>query len=156
MLADDGVGDDQLAVSNHKASERIQDDDEPFHHGRHRLGQSVQRPGVMYKTDCRILNKNIINNSSSSREYQHRAASVIGISKPIIAKSVLFIVAKPSDDGSEITCIATNPLIPSHGELNEPNPTTEGSCSFQGLISVLFGACGFLYCLIMQSCNNAH
>lgn len=32
------------------------------------------------------------------------------------SKSVLWMVANAADDGSEITCIASNPLIPSHGE----------------------------------------
>ena len=76
----------------------------------HRLSQSVPRQvETIYKTDCATLH----NNNNNSASGKHR-----GLVTPQIVSAVsVFLVARPEDDDSKITCFARNALIPSHGEL---------------------------------------
>lgn len=66
--------------------------------GPERLGQSVGRQGASAKTDCAALHNNATSGSVRA----------------------VVLVARAHDDGSEVTCLATSALIPSHGESLSP------------------------------------
>ena len=70
--------------------------------------------GVIYQVDCA---RRTLHHNATSRER-------VPLAKARSVTTLLLWTVRPEDDGSEVTCVASNPLIPHHGMFDSIRSTT--------------------------------